>query len=188
MSIFSVVFQDFRLFSFSLGQNVAANVRYDRDNVLACLEKAGFRERLDSMPNHIETCLYKDFETDGVEISSGEAQKIALARALYKDCPFMILDEPTAALDPVSEYEVYCKFNEIAGGKRQSISATAWRPAVFAIKSLFSMKEQLSKWEHMRSFLQIIAANTMNSGTHRHSIMCNKNFHIKMAGNTSRLR
>lgn len=117
MSIFSVVFQDFRLFSFSLGQNVAANVRYNRDKVLACLKKAGFGERLDSMPNHIETYLYKDFETDGMEISGGEAQKIALARALYKDCPFMILDEPTAALDPVSEYEVYRKFNEIAGGK-----------------------------------------------------------------------
>lgn len=117
MSIFSVVFQDFRLFSFSLGQNVAASAKYDGDKVLACLEKAGFRERLDSMPNLLETCLYKDFETDGVEISGGEAQKIALARALYKDSPFMILDEPTAALDPVSEYEVYSKFNEIAGGK-----------------------------------------------------------------------
>lgn len=117
MSIFSVVFQDFRLFAFGLGQNVAASASYADDKVLACLKKAGFDERLNSMPNALETCLYKDFDSDGVEISGGEAQKIALARALYKDAPFIILDEPTAALDPVSEYEVYSKFNEIAGDK-----------------------------------------------------------------------
>lgn len=69
------------------------------------------------MPAGAETCLYRDFDKDGIEISGGEAQKIALARALYKDAPFMILDEPTAALDPVSEYEVYSKFNGIAGDK-----------------------------------------------------------------------
>ncbi len=116
-SIFSVVFQDFRLFAFGLGQNVAASADYDSGHVLECLKRAGFDERLKTMPNGIKTCLYKDFDTDGVEISGGEAQKIALARALYKDAPFIILDEPTAALDPISEYEVYSRFNEIAGGK-----------------------------------------------------------------------
>ena len=69
------------------------------------------------MPEGIQTCLYKDFEESGVEISGGEAQKIALARALYKDAPFIILDEPTAALDPVAEYEIYSKFNEIVEDK-----------------------------------------------------------------------
>ena len=67
------------------------------------------------MPEGLDTCLYKDFEENGVEISGGEAQKIALARALYKDAPFIVLDEPTAALDPVAEYEVYSKFNDIVG-------------------------------------------------------------------------
>ena len=117
MSIFSVVFQDFRLFSLSLGQNISASASYDSEKVRKCLKKAGFDERLSSMPNDLETYLYKDFDTNGVEISGGEAQKLALARALYKDAPFIILDEPTAALDPLSEYEVYSKFNEIAGGK-----------------------------------------------------------------------
>lgn len=69
------------------------------------------------MPDRTQTCLYKDFDDKGVEISGGEAQKIALARALYKDAPFIVLDEPTAALDPVAEYEIYTKFNEIIGGK-----------------------------------------------------------------------
>ena len=117
MSIFSVVFQDFRLFSFSLGQNVSASASYDREKVIECLKKAGFAERLNSLPNDLDTFLYKDIDAEGVEISGGEAQKFALARALYKNTPFIILDEPTAALDPISEYEVYSKFNEIAGTK-----------------------------------------------------------------------
>ncbi|MCL2158627.1 MAG: ABC transporter ATP-binding protein/permease, partial [Oscillospiraceae bacterium] len=113
MSIFSVVFQDFKLFSFGLGQNVAAGVEVDEQRAAACLEMAG----LGKMAKGLKTPLYKDFEEDGVEISGGEAQKIALARALYKDAPFIVLDEPTAALDPIAEYEVYSKFDEIAGGK-----------------------------------------------------------------------
>ena len=69
------------------------------------------------MPRGLDTCLYKDLDEDGVTISGGEAQKIAIARALYKDAPFIVLDEPTAALDPVAEAEIYAKFNEIAGDK-----------------------------------------------------------------------
>lgn len=117
MSIFSVVFQDFQLFSFSLGQNVAANAEYDEERVVSCLKEAGFGDRLAAMAGGTKTCLYKDYDKEGVEISGGEAQKIALARALYKKAPFIILDEPTAALDPVSEYEVYSRFNEIAGDR-----------------------------------------------------------------------
>lgn len=117
MSIFSVVFQDFKLFSFSLGQNVAADVPYDKAKVEYCLKKAGFGDRLSKMKDGIDTSLYKDFQEDGVAISGGEAQKIAIARALYKDAPFVVLDEPTAALDPVAEAEIYGKFNEMIGDK-----------------------------------------------------------------------
>ncbi len=117
MRIFSVVFQDFKLFSFSLGQNVAASVKVNEEKAINCLRKAGLEKRLDAMPQGLDTLLYKDFEPDGVEIFGGEAQKIALARALYKDAPFVILDEPTAALNPVAEYEIYSKFNEIVGDK-----------------------------------------------------------------------
>ncbi|MBS7034897.1 MAG: ABC transporter ATP-binding protein [Clostridium sp.] len=117
MKIFSVVFQDFKLFSFSLGQNVAADMDYDTKRVEACLDAAGFDNRRTSMPDGLKTCLYKDFEENGVEISGGEAQKIALARALYKDAPFIVLDEPTAALDPIAESEIYSKFNDIVGNR-----------------------------------------------------------------------
>lgn len=117
MSIFSVVFQDFKLLSFPLGQNVASDRKYDKARVIDCLNKAGFSERLDEMANGTDTYLYKEFNDDGVEVSGGETQKIAIARALYKDAPFIILDEPTAALDPIAEAEIYRKFNEIVGNK-----------------------------------------------------------------------
>ena len=117
LSLFSVVFQDFRLFSFSLGQNVAASADYDAARVTRCLQEAGFGKRLAELPNGLATGLYQDFDRNGIEISGGEAQKIALARALYPHAPFIVLDEPTAALDPVSEYETYRKFSEIAAGK-----------------------------------------------------------------------
>lgn len=117
MSIFSVVFQDFKLLSFSLGQNVAASVRYDQIRAESCLREAGFGERLSRMKDGLETPLYKEFQEEGVVISGGEAQKIALARVLYRDAPFVVLDEPTAALDPVAEAEIYEKFNEMVGDK-----------------------------------------------------------------------
>lgn len=117
MDIFSVVFQDFKLLSLKLGENVSGKIDYDRELVTQCLEKSGFGDRLAELKDGTDTYLYKDYDKDGVEFSGGEAQKIAIARALYKDAPFIILDEPTAALDPIAEAEIYSKFNEIAGDK-----------------------------------------------------------------------
>ncbi len=117
MDIFSVVFQDFKLLALKLGENVAGRRDYDRERVVDCLKKAGFSDRLVKMENGTDTYLYKDFDENGVDVSGGEAQKIAIARALCKDAPFIILDEPTAALDPVAEADIYGKFDEIAGDK-----------------------------------------------------------------------
>ncbi len=116
LKLFSVVFQDFKLFSLPLGENVAASCDYDDRKVVDCLEKANFGERLKGMKEGAGTYLYKDYE-DGVEVSGGEAQKIAIARAVCKDAPFVLLDEPTAALDPLSEYEIYTSFDRIVGSK-----------------------------------------------------------------------
>lgn len=109
--LFSVVFQDFAIFSFTLGQNVAAGETYDSGRATACLKEADMGERAGSLPHGLDTYLYKDLEEEGVELSGGEGQKLALARALYKDAPIIVLDEPTAALDPIAEYKVYEKFN-----------------------------------------------------------------------------
>ena len=117
MQIFSIVFQDFQLISQPLGNNVSGSMTYDEDRVRQALIDAGFGDRLDTLPEGLQTQLYKDFTENGVDVSGGEAQKIAIARALYKDAPFIILDEPTAALDPIAEAEIYAKFNEISGDK-----------------------------------------------------------------------
>lgn len=117
IDLFSVVFQDFQLLAFPLGQNVAATVEVDKGRAARCLEMAGFGKRLAALPQGLETPLYKEFDESGVQVSGGEAQKIALARALYKDAPFVVLDEPTAALDPVAEMEVYENFDKIVGDK-----------------------------------------------------------------------
>lgn len=116
-NLFSVVFQDFKLFSLPVGQNVANNIIYDMDKVWDSLYKSGIKYRVEEFHAKLNTSLYKQFETNGVEISGGEEQKIAIARALYRDSPIFILDEPTASLDPESEYEIYSKMNEISKDK-----------------------------------------------------------------------
>lgn len=117
LSLFSVVFQDFQIPAFTLGQAVAASQEYDEEYVNDAVKKAGLSSLAARMPYGNETYLTKEFDKTGVNISGGEAQKLAIARALYHDTPFVILDEPTAALDPIAEYEVYAKFDELIGTK-----------------------------------------------------------------------
>ena len=116
MKLFSIVFQDFNLFSFSIAENVATSLDYEDEKIIECLNLAGFGKRLKEMPDGIKTNI-NQMQENGVEISGGEAQKIAIARALYKDSPLVILDEPTSALDPVSEYEIYRRFDELVKDK-----------------------------------------------------------------------
>lgn len=117
IGLFSVVFQDYALYSATLAQNVAAANDPDYERARQALIKAGFGERLASLEKGLDTQLYRTFDPEGIEISGGEAQKIALARALYKDAPFVVLDEPTSALDPIAEFDIYSRFNNMIGGK-----------------------------------------------------------------------
>lgn len=117
LKLFSVVFQDSRIYSFSVGNNIAASDGVDEERVKNALERAGLNELLDKMPQGINTYIYKNFDREGVEISGGEAQKMEIARAIYQDRPFVIMDEPTAALDPIAEFQVYSGFNEMIGNK-----------------------------------------------------------------------
>lgn len=117
ISLYSVVFQDFKIFSTTLAQNISANEEYDKERLYDALDKANIKDRVLAMENKENTYLYKDIDENGVEISGGEAQKLALARALYKNAPVVILDEPTAALDPIAEHEIYSRFNSFVDNK-----------------------------------------------------------------------
>ena len=100
---FAAVFQDFRLFGATVGENVALSPYYDKERVLKALDMAGFTKPL---PDGADTLLLREFSDDGLMLSGGEQQKLAIARVFYKQCPYIILDEPSANLDPVSEYEL----------------------------------------------------------------------------------
>jgi ATP-binding cassette subfamily B protein len=111
MDFLSVVFQDYQIFAATLGENIAMKSDADKGRVEEAIGKIGLKLTEQDMP------LRRDLEADGVEVSGGEGQKIAIARALYKDAPMVILDEPTAALDPFSESEIYEKFGTLVEGK-----------------------------------------------------------------------
>ena len=124
MALFSVVFQDFTLFGFPLGDNVASAMKYDEQKVRDCLIRAGMGEKLAELDKDAEEkgkalnrSLDSKYASDSIDLSGGERQKVALARALYKDAPFVVLDEPTAALDPIAEAAMYENFNKIAQNK-----------------------------------------------------------------------
>ncbi len=113
--LFAVVFQDFTLFAFSIKENVAANKQIDEELIKKDLDDVNFDYK--KFDKGIDTPLYKYLE-EGVEVSGGEAQKIAIARALYKDSDFVFLDEPTSALDPISESEIYSLFDKLVNNKK----------------------------------------------------------------------
>lgn len=116
-NLFGVVFQDYHLVGFSLGQNVSVKPSFDRKKVLSTLDKVGLGDFVRNLPNQEETYLGTEFEESGVSVSGGQEQKIAIARSLYKDAPVMILDEPTAALDPMTEFEIYQNFDNLVKDK-----------------------------------------------------------------------
>lgn len=97
------MFQDFQTFACSVGENVALDVNPDSDEVLKALSHSGFSKKL---KNGTDTELLREFDDEGVMLSGGESQKIAIARAFYKNCPYVILDEPSANLDPIAEYKL----------------------------------------------------------------------------------
>lgn len=117
--LFSVVFQDIKVLAFTVGENVAIENRevLDSKRVMECLEQAGLKDKITSLKHGMDTPMLKGLEEDGIELSGGQNQKLALARALYKNGDIVILDEPTSALDPLAEYEIYQNFDALIGHK-----------------------------------------------------------------------
>ncbi|MDE6579077.1 MAG: ABC transporter ATP-binding protein/permease, partial [Ruminiclostridium sp.] len=117
MNLFSPVFQDFKLFAFSIKENIVLDDDCSDEKLSGLIEQVGLGDKIASLEKGTETMLFKSFDENGIEPSGGEQQKMAIARALYKKAPVVILDEPTAALDPVAEYDIYRQFDSLVGGK-----------------------------------------------------------------------
>lgn len=117
IKLFSVVFQDFQLFAFELDKNVATDNVINSDSLVEALKNAGLSNVIEDLNNDFKVPIGKNFDGEGRDFSGGEKQKLAIARALYRNAPVVILDEPTAALDPIAEYEIYTKFNTLVEDK-----------------------------------------------------------------------
>ena len=115
--ILSAVFQDYKLFSFTIKENISMNISADEKKLLSCVDNSDLSDKIKLLNQGINTYVYKDFDENGIEFSGGEGQKLAIARALYKDTPLIILDEPTAALDPIAEYKIYESLERLTSGK-----------------------------------------------------------------------
>lgn len=117
--LFSAVFQDFDVIAATIAQNIAQDMdgNIDMDAVRSCADKAGLCEKIESLPEKYDTKLVRDVYEEAIALSGGETQRLMLARALYKNAPMLILDEPTAALDPIAEADMYSKYNAMAEGR-----------------------------------------------------------------------
>ena len=117
MKLLGVVFQDFKLLGFTVKENITLGKEENPEKIKVSLKKSGLYKDIKKLEKGIETTIFKTFEEDGIEFSGGQAQKLAISRTMYKDSPIVILDEPTADLDPIAEFEIYSKFNELIGEK-----------------------------------------------------------------------
>ncbi len=148
MKILSVVFQDYKLFAFTVKDNIAFEKAADvtDEKIEDILIQSGFENRLRKLEKGVHSNIYRNFELDGFEPSGGEGQKLSLARALYKDSPVVILDEPTAALDPRSEYEIYQHFNQMVKGKTAIYISHRLASCRFCDRILVLMNGQIKEY------------------------------------------
>lgn len=144
--MFSAVFQHFSLLAGSVATNVAQtedNINYEL--VYECIEKAGLKEKIESLPDKYESKLNREVYEDATNLSGGETQRLMLARALYKDAPIVVLDEPTSALDPIAEADIYNKYNELAKNKSSLFISHRLASTRFCDRILFIADESIAE-------------------------------------------
>lgn len=154
--LFSSVFQNFSVLDASIAENVAQKVNHiDKERVWACLKQAGMAEAAESFPDALDTHIGRRIYEDGTELSGGQMQKLMLARALYKNAPIIVLDEPTAALDPIAENEIYLKYDEMAAGRTALFISHRLASTRFCDRILFLEHGQIAEEGDHESLLTL---------------------------------
>ena len=154
MNNISAVFQDFKLFAFSIDENITCKeIDSDINKTMELIQEVGLKDKIDSLPDGILSMFGKAYDESGIEMSGGESQKIAIARALYKDASLIILDEPTSALDPLAEADIYENFNRMVGGKTAIYISHRMSSSVFCDKILIIDQGQVSDYDSHESLL-----------------------------------
>ncbi len=140
------VYQDFSVLDASIAQNVAQTAdNYDTERIWHCLRQAGLESYVLSLPNKLDTKVGRDVYLDGILLSGGQTQRLLLARALYKDGPLLVLDEPTAALDPIAENDIYLKYNELTKGKTSVFISHRLASTRFCDRIIFIAKGRITE-------------------------------------------
>ena len=149
------MFQDFRLFPFTVEENVACRAAgEDRARTEKLLEKVGMEEKLRALPRGLDTNCGREFDTEGAEFSGGQAQKLAIARALGKNAPLLVLDEPTSALDPMAEAELYEQFNSLVGGRTAIYISHRMSSSVFCDRILVLSRGRVEAFGTHRALME----------------------------------
>lgn len=117
LNIFSTVFQDFKIYAFTINENITMFEESETQKPETILGQLGLLEKIHNQKKGLDTYIYRVYDEEGIELSGGQNQKLAIARAIYKDAPIVIMDEPTAALDPRAESEIFADFNQMVEGK-----------------------------------------------------------------------
>ena len=139
MNTISAVFQDYKLFNFTIAENVSckeANTPEDEEKILRLIDEVGMKDKVSELKNGINSRFGKEYDEEGIEMSGGQSQKIAIARALYKPAEMVILDEPASALDPIAEAEIYEKFNSLVEDKTAIYISHRMSSSIFCDKIL----------------------------------------------------
>jgi len=155
LAAIAAVFQDFKLFNFSIQENITCKpVDVDNEKVEKLLDEVGIKDKIEALPNGIKSLFGKEYDTEGVEFSGGQSQKIAIARALYKDASMVILDEPTSALDPMAEAEIYENFNQLVGDKTAIYISHRMSSSVFCDRILVINNGRIEAYDTHKNLME----------------------------------
>lgn len=150
----SAVFQDYKLFAFSLKENIIASQTCVEEEVSNCVNKVGLAEKIKQLPQGLNSFYGKSYDEQGIELSGGEIQKVAIARALYKKASLVILDEPTSALDPLAEADIYQNFNNLVLNKTAIYISHRMSSSVFCDKIIIIQEGHLIAYDTHHHLMQ----------------------------------